>query len=109
MTNQKRQPNRRPASRHIQVIDNLLAVIERSAVTRVTVAQLIGVHYITLDKYLRKERNVKDLEIVRRMVATTELLNEMVDASKLPISQDVNPRLRTTIMLETIDQYVKGK
>lgn len=104
----RNKPNRRPASKHLAVIDNLLNAISRSAVTKVVVAELVGIEYITLDKYLRKERNVNDDEIARRMVVTAALLNRMVAKGVLPIADEVNARLRTSVVLEEIEKFISG-
>lgn len=101
-----KKPNRKPAHRHITVIDNLSSAISESGVTKVVVAQLVGIEYITLDKYLRKERNVNSEEIAKRMVVTTKLLNKMVAKGKLPIADEVNSRLRSSVILETIDKFI---
>lgn len=104
-----RRPNRRPASRHLGVIDALNAAMIESRVTRVVVADLVGIEYITLDKYLRKERNVLDDEIAKRMVATTELLNKLIAKELLPIPREVNARLRSGVVFDIINDYVEGK
>lgn len=104
----RKKPNRRPASKHLTVIDNLLNAISRSAVTKVVVAELVGIEYITLDKYLRKERNVNNDEIARRMVVTADLLNRMVAKGALPIVDEVNARLRTSVVLEEIEKFISG-
>ena len=107
---QRNKPNRRPASKHLTVIDNLLNAIAESAVTKVVVAELVGVEYITLDKYLRKERNVNDDEVAKRMVVTTDLLNKLVAKGKLPIAAEVNSRLRSTVIFEVIEAFInRGK
>lgn len=103
-----RKPNRRPASKHLIVIDNLLEAMARSDVNRVVIAELIGIEYITLDKYLRKERNVNDEEVAKRMVVTTELLNKLVHKGKLPIPDEVNSRLRSTVIFGVIEDFIKG-
>ena len=104
----RNKPNRRPASKHLTVIDNLLSAISESAVTKVVVAELVGIEYITLDKYLRKERNVNDDEVAKRMVVTTDLLNKMVAKGVLPIDDEVNSRLRTSVILEEIEKFISG-
>ena len=104
----RNKPNRRPASKHLTVIGNLLSAISESAVTKVVVSELIGIEYITLDKYLRKERNVNDDEVAKRMVVTTDLLNKMVAKGVLPIADEVNSRLRTSVILEEIEKFISG-
>lgn len=104
----RNKPNRRPASKHLTVIDNLLSAISESAVTKVVVSELVGIEYITLDKYLRKERNVNDVEVAKRMVVTTDLLNKMVAKGVLPIPDEVNSRLRTSVILEEIEKFIGG-
>lgn len=102
----RNKPNRRPASKHLTVIDNLLSAISESVVTKVVVSELVGIEYITLDKYLRKERNVNDDEVAKRMVVTTDLLNKMVAKGVLPIVDEVNSRLRTSVILEEIEKFI---
>lgn len=101
--------NRASAHKHISTIDNLQAAILASGVTKVVVAELVGIEYVTLDKYLRKERNVRDEEVVKRMVVATNLLNDMVAAGLLPIAVEINARLRTSVALEEIDKFVGGQ
>lgn len=62
-----------------------------------------------MDKYLRKERNVVDVEIARRMVVVTNLLNGMTKAGKLPIPPEINLRHRKSVILEVIDDFIRSK
>lgn len=105
----RRKPNRRPASKHLTIIDNLIAAMNESGVNKVVLAELVGIEYVTLDKYLRKERNVNSEEVAKRMVVTTNLLNALVKKELLPIADEINSRLRTSVILEIIDEYIKAK
>lgn len=91
------------------VIDGLIAAQQVSQVTKVVIANLVGIQYITLDKYLRKERNVSEHEIAKRMVATTHLLNELVKKKILPIPPETSNRLKSGVVMELIDDYLKLK
>lgn len=102
----KRKPNRNPASKHISVVNTLNAAMNRSRVNRVVVSELVGVPYIVMDKYLRKERNINDEEVARRMLVTAQLLNKMTAKGILPIEEEINMRLRTAVILEAIEQFI---
>lgn len=91
---------------YIHIVDDLLLAAATSEVTVVVLAQLIGIEYITLDKYLRKERFISDLTIAKRMVIVTNLLNELVDLNKLPIPPETSNRLKSGVILEIIDQHL---
>lgn len=91
---------------YIHIVDDLLLATDTSEVTVVVLAQLIGIEYITLDKYLRKERFVSDPTIAKRMVVVTNLLNELVDLNKLPIPPETSNRLKSGVILEIIDQHL---
>lgn len=91
---------------YIHIVDDLLLATDTSEVTVVVLAQLIGIEYITLDKYLRKERFVSDPTIAKRMVIVTNLLNELVDLNKLPIPPETSNRLKSGVILEIIDQHL---
>ena len=106
MTKKRKPPNRRPASRYIVVIDDLLLAQQVSGATKVVLAELIGIEYTTLDKYLKKERNVCEHEIAKRMVVTTNLLNELVDKGKLPIPPETSHRLKSGVIMELINDYL---
>ena len=106
MTKKRKPPNRRPASRYIVVIDDLLLAQQVSGATKVVLAELIGIEYTTLDKYLKKERNVCEHEIAKRMVVTTNLLNEIVDKGKLPVPPETSHRLKSGVVMELINDYL---
>ena len=91
---------------YIHIVDALLLAANTSEVTVVVLAQLIGIEYITLDKYLRKERFVSDPTIAKRMVVTTNLLNELVDKGKLPVPPETSNRLKSGVILEIIDHHL---
>ena len=91
---------------YIHIVDDLLLATDTSGVTVVVLAQLIGIEYITLDKYLRKERFVGDPTIAKRMVIVTNLLNELVGLNKLPIPPEISNRLKSGVILEIIDQHL---
>ena len=97
---------RRINTDYIHVVDDLVQSTSRSGVTVVVLAQLIGSEYITLDKYLRKERFVSDPTIAKRMVVVTNLLNELVDLNKLPIPPETSNRLKSGVILDIIDQHL---
>lgn len=109
MSKRKRKPNRRPASRYLSVIDDLLTAQQASGVTKVVIAELVGIEYITLDKYMRKERNVCEHEIAKRMVVATNLLNELVIKGKLPIPPETSHRLKSGVIMELISNYLTEK
>lgn len=91
---------------YIYIVDDLISATEASSVTVVVLAQLIGISYVTLDKYLRKERFVSDHNIAKRMVVTTNLLNELVSLGKLPIPPETSNRLKSGVILEIIDHHL---
>lgn len=91
------------------VIDELVAIANECDVTNVSLAELVGIGYITLSKYVTKERYVSDEIIARRMVVTTNLLKEMFEQGLLPIPPEVSYRLKTAVILETVDTYLKNK
>ena len=91
---------------YIHIVDALLLAANTSEVTVVVLAQLIGIEYITLDKYLRKERFVSDPTIEKRIVIVTNLLNELVDLNKLPIPPEISNRLKSGVILEIIDHHL---
>lgn len=91
---------------YIPIIDDLITATENSNVTVVVLAELIGIEYITLDKYLRKERFVSDEQIAKRMVVTTNILNKLVSLGKLPIPPETSIRLKSGVILEIIDDYL---
>ena len=97
---------RKPATRYIKVIDNLLEAQKNSQVTKVVIAELVGIEYITLDKYLRKERNICEHEIAKRMVVATDLLNTLVKKKILPIPPETSRRLKSSVILGAIDTYL---
>ena len=101
--------NRKPARKYLEVIDRLVKVVHESEVTKVVVAELVGIEYITLDKYLRKERNVNNVEIAKRMVATAQVLEELVKRGELPIPPETNARLRSSVVLEIIHNHITNK
>lgn len=105
----RKKQNRKQASRYIPVIDNLLEVIDKSKVTKVVVASLVDVEYVTLDKYLRKERNINNEDVVKRMIVTTDLLNNMVAKGILPIPNEINSHLRSSVIFELIDDFISSK
>lgn len=102
----KKKPTRRPASKHLKVIDNLNATIYETRVTVATVAELVGIKYVTLDKYLKKERNVNE-EVAKRMIVATNLLNKMLLKGILPIPDEINRRYRTAVALERINNFLE--
>lgn len=106
MTKKRKPPNRRPASRYIVVIDDLLLAQQVSGATKVVLAELIGIEYTTLDKYLKKERNVCEHEIAKRMVVTTNLLNELAGKGKLPVPPETSHRLKSGVIMELINDYL---
>lgn len=106
MTKKRKPPNRRPASRYIVVIDDLLLAQQVSGATKVVLAELIGIEYTTLDKYLKKERNVCEHEIAKRMVVTTNLLNELTAKGKLPVPPETSHRLKSGVIMELINDYL---
>lgn len=91
---------------YIHIVDDLLLAADTSEVTPAVLAQLIGIEYITLYKYLRKERFVSDPMIAKRMVIVTNLLNELVDLNKLPIPPETSYHLKGGVILEIIDQHL---
>lgn len=91
------------------IIDELVAIANECDVTNVALAELVGIGYITMSKYLTKERYVSDEIIARRMVVTTNLLKEMLEQGLLPIPPEVSYRLKTAVILETVDTYLKNK
>lgn len=97
---------RRINTDYIHIVDDLILATETSEVTVVVLAQLIGIEYITLDKYLRKERFVSNPNVAKRMVVVTNLLNELVGLGKLPIPPETSSRLKSGVILEIIDQYL---
>ena len=105
----RKKPNRKKATQYLDVIDALYAAEVEAGIPRTVTCELVGIEYITLDKYMRKERNVREEEIVRRMVVVTGLLTELIQAGKLPISPDVNLRMRRTVIFETIDAHIQAK
>ena len=100
---------RKPATRYISVIDNLLEAQQNSQVTKVVIAELVGIEYITLDKYLHKERNVCEHEIAKRMVVATNLLNTLVKKKILPIPPETSNRLKSSVILGLIDEYLNNQ
>lgn len=94
------------ATRYISVIDDLIVAQKKSKVTKVVIAELIGIEYITLDKYLRKERNITEPEIAKRMVVTTDLLNTLVKKKLLPIPPETSNRLKSGVVLDIIHEYL---
>lgn len=97
---------RRINANYIHIVDDLILATETSEVTVVVLAQLIGIEYITLDKYLRKERFVSDPTVAKRMVIVTNLLNDLIDSGKLPIPPETSYRLKSAVILEIIDQHL---
>lgn len=100
---------RKSATRYTRVIDELLDAKKRSGVTTVVVAELMDIAYITLDKYLRKERNIGERKIAERMVAVTGLLNTLTKKKRLPIPKEINKRRRSDVALEIIDEYTRDE
>lgn len=103
----KRVPNRRPASKHLVVIDNLNTAIKASGVTVISVAKMLGKPYQTTDKYLKKERNVNDLEVVKRMMVLTDVLNTLTRKGKLPIDPVTSRLYYTSVILDTVCEYLE--
>lgn len=93
----------------VDVITDLKKAAKAAKVSVVVLAQLVGIEYITLDKYLRKERSLRDDLIARRMMVTTDLLNELVAQGKLPVLPETNRRLRSGVILATVDQHLNDK
>lgn len=100
---------RRINTDYIHIVDDLISAAEISEVNVVVLAQLVGIAYITLDKYLRKERFVSDPTIAKRMVVVSNLLNELVKLDKLPILPEISSRLRSAVILEIIDEHLSSK
>lgn len=105
MNKKKRKIN----TKYISIVDRLLEASKVSDVTKVVLAELIGIEYITLDKYLRKERFVSDELVAKRMVVTTNLLNELVAKGELPVAMEVSKKLKSGVIMEVIDTYLSKK
>lgn len=99
-------PNRNPASRYLVAADILSAALERSEAPLTVASELADIPYIVLDKYLRKERNIKDEATAKRMVAVADVLNDMVDAGLLPVPADVNKRLRRPLIIGMVNEFI---
>lgn len=102
MNKKKRKIN----TKYIGIVDKLIEASKVSDVTKVVLAELIGIEYITLDKYLRKERFVSDELVAKRMVVTTNLLNELVAKGELPVAAEVSKKLKSGVIMEVIDTYL---
>lgn len=101
--------NRRPANRHQIVVSRLQTAIDVSGVPLTAVQSLLGVSYISLHKYLSRERNVTSDALAKKMLAVATLLNDMVMHGVLPIPDEVNYRQRKTVVLELVNNYVLNK
>lgn len=100
---------RSPVYKYLTVVDELLKAQEASQITRTAIAELVGVEYIVLDKYLRKERNVSSEEVAKRMMVVAKVLNKLVKRGDLPLGSEINKRLRTQEALELVEAYIEGK
>lgn len=98
---------RRINTKYIHIIDGLKEAARKSEVNTVVLTELVGITYITMDKYLRKERFVNDEVIAKRMVVATQLLNELVDLGKLPIPPETSSRLRSGVIMDVINTHIK--
>lgn len=102
----RNKPKRRPAHRFLPAAEILLAAVERAEVPMTVASELTGITYITLNKYLHKERNIKDEATAKRMIAAADILNELVDLGQLPINSDINMRLRRPVILGIVRDYI---
>lgn len=101
-----RKYNHRPASRYLSVVDNLNNIMADAKVPVVVVKELVGVEYITMVKYLKKERNIGNEEVVKRMIVVTDLLRSMYKKGILPIPDETNARLRSAYILELVNKFL---
>lgn len=101
--------NNKKETQYYDVIDKLNDAIEYSGVTKTVVNELVGIEYITCCKYLDKSRGISDPSIAKRMVVVTNILNKMVEAELLPLEEGINMRLRKSVILERVDNFIKNK
>lgn len=106
MTARRNKPTRRPATRFLVAVDILSAAIERAEVPLTVASELLGTPYITLDKVLRRERNVRDESSAKRMIAVADILNSLVDRGDLPLGKEINYRLRRQAVLGLVEQFI---
>ena len=102
----RNKPNRRPASRYLVAVDILSAALSRAEVPLTVASELVDIAYISLDKYIRKERNVRDEETAKRMIAVADVLNELVDLGHLPLAREINYRLRRPAILGLVQEHI---
>lgn len=105
----KKRPNRNPASKYINVVDDLCKVQVISGVTKVTIANLIGIEYVTLHKMMNKERNVCNHEIAQRMCVVVKLLNDLVEKNKFPLPAEISHRQKSAVEMAVIDEYLTSE
>lgn len=100
---------RASAKNYLNIIDDLNSVLSQSEITKVALAKMIGIEYVTLDKYLRKERNIKNKEVVKRMVVVIDILKSMLAVDILPLPSVINARDRTRVVLLKVDEFLANK
>lgn len=92
--------------RYQTVIDDLLVAMRDSDVKRPVVSTLAGIPYITLDKYLRKERSISTPSIAQRLVVITDVLTRLVKEGQLPIPEEVSYNQRSATAMEIISSHL---
>lgn len=102
----RKKPNRKPASRYLVAVDILSAALDRAEVPLTVASELLDVRYMSLDKYLRKERNVKDEATAKKMIAVADILNALVDLGHLPLPAEINNRLKRPATLAVVRDYM---
>ena len=95
--------------RYQTVIDDLLVAMRDSDVKRPVVAKLAGIPYVTLDKYLRRERVISSPSIAARLVVIAEVLGQLVKDGQLPIPEEIHYRLRSPMAMEIISTHINNK
>nr|DAQ08798.1 MAG TPA: hypothetical protein [Caudoviricetes sp.] len=91
------------------VIDDLHHAMNRADIRRPVVCKLANIPYITLDKYLRYERSIRNPNIAKRLVLITRVLNTLVDKGALPVPPEMSYHLRSDRVLEIVSEHLNKK
>lgn len=94
---------------HEALIDELNRLIKQGNITKASIAKLMELEYITLAKYLSKERNIRNDKTAKKMVVIVRILRELIDNGSLPVPTEVNARHRTTVALDTISSHIRQR
>ena len=97
------------AMKYRTVIDDLHHAMNRADIRRPVVCKLANIPYITLDKYLRYERSIRNPNIAKRLVLITRVLNTLVDKGALPVPPEMSYHLRSDRVLEIVSEHLNKK